>query len=144
ATTMELNRQEMQKAEALARQSAEASERLGSVVAQARDSAETLVTASASLSDSSAETASASQTISAGVAQQDSAFQQINLTLNAMAGDLVESNGLAQKIRDLANHAEAQSLNSTQAMTRMSASMTNIKRSNTKIETVINVITGIA
>src|SRR5690606_444450 len=41
ATAMESNRQEMQKAEALARQSAETSERLGSVVAQARDSAET-------------------------------------------------------------------------------------------------------
>ncbi len=144
ATTMDLNRQEMQKAETLARQSAEASKRLGSVIDQARDSAETLVTASASLSDSSAETAHASQNISAGVAQQDSAFQQINLTLNAMAGDLVESNDLAQKIRELANHAEAQSLNSTQAMARMSESMTNIKHSNTKIETVINVITGIA
>lgn len=140
----EANRKAMVESEALARQSAEASERLSSVIAQARDTAQTLLSAAASLTASSTRTTQSSESISSGVAQQDTAFQQINLTLNAMAGDLVESNNLAQEIRELANSAEAQTLDTTQAMARMSESMANIKRSNTQIETVINVITSIA
>src|SRR5690606_39522545 len=38
----------------------------------------------------------------------------------------------------------SQTLDTTQAMARMTESMANIKRSNTQIETVINVITSIA
>ena len=140
----EANRVAMVEAENLARQSTAASEQLGSVIAQARDSAQTLISAATSLNESSTRSAQASETISSGVAQQDTAFQQINLTLNAMAGDLVESNTLAQEIRELANNAEAQTLDTTQAMARMTESMANIKRSNTQIETVINVITSIA
>jgi len=140
----EATRKAMVEAETLARQATEASEQLGSVIAQARETANTLIDAAASLSASSTRTAQASESISSGVAQQDTAFQQINLTLNAMAGDLVESNNLAQEIRELANSAEAQTLDTTQAMNRMTESMANIKHSNTQIETVINVITSIA